>query len=177
VNEVDTRAHGPLTAEQPKRLHAALRLVLTVAGSFAVAVLLYRLSLYIRGPDYAHGRPWVASSKGYDCRPELKLCGDTKTAIFFHTELQDNPWLEIDLGEPISISHVIVKNRSDCCPDRAVPLMIEVAVEKDHFTEVARREQNFDLWDARFKPHTARYLRLSVPRRTFLHLEQVEVRR
>jgi hypothetical protein len=72
---------------------------------------------------------------------------------------------------------VIVKNRQDCCHERAVPLMVEVAVEKGHFTEVARREQAFDVWDARFTPHTARYLRLTVTRRSFLHLESVEVRR
>lgn len=174
---MNTEASGSVDPLVPKRLHPALRMLVTLAATFATAVLLYQLSLYFRGPDYALGRPWVASSKMYECRPQANSCGDAATSIFFHTAEQDRPWLEIDLGEPVSISHVIVTNRRDCCHDRAVPLMVEVAVEKDRFTEVARREIPFDVWDARFSPRTARYLRLTVTRRSFLHLEKVEVRR
>jgi hypothetical protein len=76
---METEANSPLTAVAPKRLPAVARLVLTIAGTFAVAVLLYRLSLYIRGPDYALGRPWVASSKMYECRPEDRIAPGSRS--------------------------------------------------------------------------------------------------
>jgi hypothetical protein len=164
-------------ADRTARWGALLRIAATVVGALFLSFLLYQLSLLIRGPDYALGKPWRASSSAFSCRPERSSCGGASTSIFFHTAEEQRPWLEIDLGAPVSFSEVIVHNRSDCCLERAAPLLIEAGNHRDHLVQIARREEPFDVWHARFKPQTARYLKLSVQRRSILHLERVEVRR
>ena len=159
------------------RWGASFRIGLTILGALVFSFLLYQLSLVIRGPDYALGKPWRASSNLFKCKPEANSCGGATTAIFFHTNEEDKPWVEIDLGEPVTFSEVIVHNRTDCCKERAIPLMIEAGRDANHLVQIARREEPFDVWHARFKSQTSRYLRLTVPRRSILHLDRIEVRR
>jgi F5/8 type C domain len=159
------------------RWGSSVRIGLTILGAVLFSFLLYQLSLVIRGPDYALGKPWRASSSMFRCKPEANSCGGANTTIFFHTNDQEKPWVEIDLGEPVTFSEVVVHNRSDCCQERASPLMLEAGPDPEHLVQIARREEPFDVWHARFKSQTSRYLRLTVPRRSILHLERIEVRR
>jgi hypothetical protein len=177
MNDLEVQAPAAGATVEQRRERPLLRLGLMVFAVIVTALLLYRLSVFIRGPDYALGRRWTASSMLYPCYPERKECGGAVTTMFFCTVEEEHPWLEIDLGEPVWFSLVSVKNRIDCCQDRAVPMVIEVSMDRKHYVEVAQRDKIFDLWDARFQGRTARYLRLTVTRRTFLHLEHVEVRR
>lgn len=96
--------------------------------------------------------------------------------MFFQTQEEKEPWLEIDLGREVPFDEVEVTNRSDCCPDRAVPLVVEVSRDGVHFKEVSRRMDTFSVWHSRFARQTARYVRLRVLRRTIFHLDQVAVR-
>lgn len=128
------------------------------------------------GPDLAEGRPWRASSSYAVCRPAEHRCAGTTTKMFFHTEEEKNPWLEIDLGKPQSFNRVDVTNRDDCCPDRAVPLVIEASADAKSWKQLARQDRTFTVWEAEFAPETARYVRLRVPRRSILHLSKVSVR-
>lgn len=130
----------------------------------------------LEGPDLALGKPWRASSVGVECHPRKNECGGAQTAIFFHTNEEDSPWVEIDLRSAQSFSHVEVVNRDDCCLDRAVPLIIEVGNDREHWREVVRRPDSFREWDATFKPVSARYLRLRVDRHSTLHLVRISVR-
>ncbi len=100
--------------------------------------------------------------------------GDTIT-LGFHTDFQEDPWLLIDLGSMHPIHEVIVYNRSDCCTDRAVPMIIEVSPDGIRFTQVARKEEIFTRWDATFQSTQARFVRVKVKKKTFLHLAEVEV--
>lgn len=127
-------------------------------------------------PDLAAGKPWRASSSLDTCKPQEHTCTSTRTDIFFHTVEEAEPWVEIDLGRPTGFSLVDVTNRSDCCPDRAVPLAIEVSNDQKTWREVARRRDTFSQWRAKFAPQTARYVRLRTLRRSLLHLEKVAVR-
>jgi len=130
----------------------------------------------LQGPDLALGKPWRTSSKYTDCHPQKNECGGAQTAIFFHTEDEDSPWVEIDLGKPQAFSRIEVINRDDCCLERAVPLIAEVSTDREHWREVARRADSFRTWDATFRPATARYVRLRVNRHSALHLVRVSVR-
>jgi hypothetical protein len=125
--------------------------------------------------DLAAGRPWTASSAlaGYDASG-VNPAGLAE-AIFFCTVDQDSPWVRIDLGSAKSIDEVVVKNRSDCCAERAVPLAIEVSTNDREFAEVTRREDSFSTWNARFAKVDARYVRLRGLRKTYLHLRNVKV--
>jgi len=103
------------------------------------------------------------------------MTADGSNTHFFSTQAEDSPWIEFDLGSIASISYVRVINRLDCCQERAVPLVIEVADQRRTWSEVARREESFVLWSATFRRRPARYVRLRVARPSILHLSYVEI--
>jgi len=129
----------------------------------------------IRGTDFAAGKPWRASSIAYECKPAERSCGGGTTAILFHTQEQDQPWVVFDLGSPQKLARVEVVNREDCCGERAAPLVFETSTDGEKFHEVTRTTEPFDVWETTFKPVTARYVRLRVDRRSYLHLVRVSV--
>lgn len=129
-----------------------------------------------RAPDIALGKPWRASSTLEKCKPAEHYCASAKTDIFFHTVEEQEPWVEIDLGKPTRFSVVDITNRTDCCPDRAVPIVIEVGNDQAAWHKVASRKETFTEWHAQFAPQTARYVRVRSTRRTVFHLEKVAVR-
>lgn len=149
---------------------------LVVLGAALVAIPLVLLNRLEAGRDLAVGKAWTASSHLPDvgCTSPLQICSASPD-YFFHTLEEDNPWLTIDLGAQKSISAVRVKNRADCCADRAVPLLIETSLDNKSWQRAARRTEEFTDWKAKFAPVTARFVRLQVPRRTLLHLQAVRV--
>jgi hypothetical protein len=48
-------------------------------------------------------------------------------------------------------------------------------VDGKTFTQVARNDNPFLVWDAKFHPTTARYVRLKCEKKTYLHLNEVTV--
>ncbi|MBK7858080.1 MAG: discoidin domain-containing protein [Archangiaceae bacterium] len=127
--------------------------------------------------DLARNASWRTSSTFAVCQPAAHSCASAPTDIFFHTQEEDSPWLELDLKEPRTFSEVRVVNRSDCCAERAQPLVVELSDDAKQWREVARHDQVFSLWSARFASQTARYVRLRVPRKTAFHLVSVQVYR
>jgi len=133
------------------------------------------LSKVTQGPDLAHGKPWRASSKAFDCHPEQNECGGARSAMFFHTNDEDNPWVEFDLGAPTSIGRIQVVNREDCCAERVVPLVVEVGDDRQHWRPVARATETFREWEQSFDQVKARYVRLRIDRHSALHLVRVSL--
>jgi hypothetical protein len=126
--------------------------------------------------DLARGKPWQTSSEWARCVPAEHTCGGTSdTDILFHTREEQSPWFEVDLGKPLEFTKVYVRNREDCCQDRAVPLVVEVSSDRRHWKEVARRNGVFKTWTAKFSSQTARWVRLRVDAKTMFHLEIVRV--
>jgi hypothetical protein len=159
-----------------------MRRVVRIGGILAMgamlAVAIPRLPAWIvEHRDLGRGRPWVASSRFAEggCVSPFQSCPDSPS-YFFHTLEEDNPWLSIDLQSIRRVSGVEVINRSDCCSDRAVPLVVEVSIDQKRWRQVARRNADFTDWKSMFAPTPARWVRLSVRRRTFLHLQEVRVR-
>jgi len=126
------------------------------------------------GPNLAAGKPFRLSSSfsGWAACVANNGCN----GLMFHTETEPNPWVELDLGAPKKVSRVEVINRGDCCADRATPLVVEVSTDRATWTPVARRNEPFGSWGASFPARVARYVRLTVPRRTVLHLQAIAVR-
>lgn len=148
------------------------RVVLAV---LVVAVLVLVGARLSRPVDLAAGKPWRTSSKWIDCDPNIGRCGSHVTLVLFHTNEDESPWFEIDLQQPTAFSSVTVVNRSDFMPERAVPLILEVSDDQATWTELARRNEVFSRWSPSFPKVTKRFVRVRVPRRTFLHLEGVQV--
>lgn len=167
---------GPERRVQQLAFQRALRL----SVCFVCVSLLAFGTLRVRAwnqlrPNLATGKAWRTSSTRYVCEPAIGLCGGKSTAIFFHTNEEPNPWIEYDLGTVMRFSRVYVRNRNDAAPDRAIPLVVEVSSDRDHWKTRARQRETFTTWTAKFAPVWARYVRLRVARRSLLHLEEVRV--
>ena len=129
----------------------------------------------VDGAEIATGKPFVASSVS----PSFGLVGRTNEPVlfdlFFHTLEEDHPWIKIDLERVESVGRFTINNRRDCCAERAIPLVVEVSLDAEAWTQVARRDEAFSDWTATINPIKARHIRISVPRRTPLHLTRVLV--
>jgi hypothetical protein len=145
-------------------------LVAAIAGLVVASMLIVRRVK--RGPELSHGRPTKQSSSLAQCAPPAYRCG---VNLLFHTNTEDSPWYMVDLGPGKSVSSVEIENRTDCCKERALPLVIEVSSDAKTWREVARRDEAFDEWTARFPRQPAAYVRLRVPRATALHLKSVDI--
>ena len=146
---------------------------------FAIVVVLGALSLgreLALPPDLAENKPWRASSEYAGFSATEGVCDGRKTAIFFHTKREPRPWVEIDLEKETAIRRVDVKNRRDCCHDRAWPLVIEGSIDGKEWTELARKKGPFYAWTAEFPETKVRYVRARALKRTYLHLESIAVR-
>lgn len=126
--------------------------------------------------ELSAGKPWRASSKleGGGCTSPAQQCAES-TGFFFHTVEETNPWVEFDLGSVQKISKVVVENRSDCCGDRANPLVIEVSTDQKHWKKIARHDGEFTSWQAQFSPVQDRYLRVRLLKQNYLHLNAVHI--
>jgi hypothetical protein len=143
-----------------------------------VAVVVSGIALVARlleKTDLAEGRPFRASSAAYTCHPERETCAGLDIKIAFHTNQEASPWYEVDLGAPRRVRSALVRNRSDCCMDRAVPLILEVSTDGASFNPVAERTTPFLVWAPSFPEIEARFVRVRVPRETTLHLERLSV--
>jgi hypothetical protein len=138
-------------------------------GLAAVALLLvaYGVRVLVLGPNLVSGKPFRTSS-------DWALC--PCDGLFFHTNRENNPWLEYDLGKPKAIHRIEIKNRPDCCEERAIPLIVEMSTDRAKWTEVVRRDEVFTTWTAEFPKRIARYVRFRVPRVTELHFNEVVLR-
>lgn len=154
----------------------ALRLIrlatVPLAGALVAVTV---LALWPEKPDIARNKPWQASSALAQCNPEQAECAGTRTLIRFHTKYQDNPWFEYDMQAPVQFSSMTIRNRGDGNSERAVPLIVEVSDDRQTYREIARKKSDFSVWRPSFPAQQARYVRLRVPRSTFLHLEEVQV--
>ena len=144
------------------RLAAVVVALLTIVFAIRTATL---------GPNLAKRKPFRTSSTLPEC-----ATGDGCDDVLFHTRYENEPWVEFDLGGTKKISRIQVVNRSQCCQDRAVPLIAEVSNDHSHWKEVARQDTEFTTWKVRLPPTATAYVRLRVPRATYLHLIDVTIR-
>jgi F5/8 type C domain len=171
-----------LAAQEPTAEIRSLlrqRHVRVLAALFAATALFVAsnsaLESAMRTPDLAMGKPWRTSSSLADCKPAEHACAGSQTDILFHTAEEKGPWFELDLGAPTEFSKVVLVNRSDCCSERAFPVAIEVSSDAQAWTQVAQRSKAYGTWTATFSTTRARYVRVHSLKKTYLHLERVEV--
>jgi hypothetical protein len=158
-------------------LKRLLRLALpVVALALVVGGSLFAVERAEQAKDVLRGKPWVASSRWPEggCTSPAQECAGSPM-YFFATGEEDSPWIEFDLGSPQGVSGFRIVNRKDCCQERAVPLVIEVSLDHSKWTEVARKTDEFRSWKGSFPSTPARWVRLKVPRRSFLHLAAVRL--
>ena len=122
---------------------------------------------------------------GWAGTPAAAVNGQASGRFAFHTDLTPNPAWEVDLQTVQQLKAVRVFNRGDACQERALGLRVEVSADGQTYSLLHTQTTPFGgladgapaLLDLRATqpPVCARYLRLSLPREDYLHLDQVEV--
>jgi F5/8 type C domain len=141
---------------------AGVALAAAVAWVFVLDPFWYR--------DQLRGARFTVSS-AYPGYPREGAVIGVRGALF-HTVSEDHPWVELDLGEPRTLSRMRVVNR-DQARGRAVPLVVEGSLDRVHWRELGRRHDPFRVWRFDLPGGPFRYFRLSVPRTTFFHLASI----
>jgi len=100
----------------------------------------------------------------------------------FHTNQDNNPWWQVDLGESRELWRVVVYNRNDCA-DRAARIMVLLSDKRKKGWRTVYRHNGTGFWGARDKKplivyvegQKARFVRMQLPGHNYLHLDEVEV--
>ena len=99
----------------------------------------------------------------------------------FHTQLEDRPWWQVDLGQVQPLDHALLYNREDCAGRIARVLML-LSDDGQSWRQVWQNDGTVFHGGTDGKPmrvalpgQRARYVRLQQPGREFLHLDEVEV--
>jgi hypothetical protein len=133
-----------------------------------VALVTAAWSLF--GPaDLTRRATRTLSSELGDCK--RGECGDAT----FHIRHESSPWVRYDFGAQQELRSIAVRNRTDCCYERAIPLVVETSDDGKIWSERVRTERPFVDWSATFRAR-ARFLRLRIAGTSYLHLKSVTIR-
>jgi hypothetical protein len=127
-------------------------------------------------PDLALHRPVTVSSQfpGQGTDHTLLVDGDHDN-LGFHTNIDPQSWVTIDLGAVKKFDKIVVYNRADGYEERAVPIKIEVSNDNVHWKQIAERKDVFDKWTAKHLHAEGRYVRLKNTPPNYFHLAEVEI--
>lgn len=97
----------------------------------------------------------------------------------FHTDIEDNPWWQVDLGGIATITEIHVINTTDQTRDRFRDFTLSVSIDGTAWVDLLEKRDGLPVeapvvWAG---PGTAwaRFVRVTLLGRNFLHLNQVEV--
>ncbi|XP_078595835.1 uncharacterized protein LOC144872941 [Branchiostoma floridae x Branchiostoma japonicum] len=86
-------------------------------------------------PNVAAGRRAYQSSVHGEGIPGRAVDGGRSTSwghnSCTHTVTENNPWWYVDLGKTVTVDHVAIVNRLDCCAERITPLDVHVGQSTD----------------------------------------------
>lgn len=99
----------------------------------------------------------------------------------FHTDYEENPWWQVDLGARHSLSYALLYNRQDCCIERAKTLEVLLSNDGQSWQSVYKHDGSVfggaDGHPLRVELgcQKARFLRVQLRETNYLHLDEVEI--
>jgi hypothetical protein len=107
------------------------------------------------------------------------LSGSCASGFAFHTEPESNPWVTIDLGREAAITGVLVRNRTDCCQERAAGLRLQISGDGQRWREIWKADSVQASWEIPLlgQKLRTRYVRFDThpEKPTPLHLQHLEI--
>jgi hypothetical protein len=160
------------------RANRALRI--TVAALLLAYALYALIDGVVTPRNLALHKPASASSQRFDATPPSGVTnGDLESNFGVHTNDEPNPWVQVDLGAPLTIHEVSVYNRGDGYQGEMVPLVLQLSDDGRVFTEVARREELFTQdkpWVVKLAKQRTRYVRVQLQRsHGYIALSEIKV--
>lgn len=144
------------------------------------------------GPNRAAGKPALQSSicvwsrrPGRDADASGAVTGEINGFYNFHTNFEPNPWWRVDLQAPHRIGEVRIYNylSDPGISGRSSRFWLEISLDDQHWGVVYERTDDTPFGGADGHPFiwrpsaetVARYVRISLRGKQWLHLDQVEV--
>ena len=100
----------------------------------------------------------------------------------FHTDQQDQPWWQVDLGKACPLDRVVVWNRCTADATRAARLKVLLSPDGKAWTQAYQHDgtpfqgaSDQKPLSAPMKGAEARFVRIQAPETTWLHLDEIEV--
>ncbi len=147
------------------------RALLTLVGAAALSVPVFT---YFRFASDSFRYRASSAHKGF---PSEGFIGRIYAfGLVVHTQQERAPWIEIDLEQTRPIRRITLKNRADCCHERGLPMVVEVAGEDKAWQELGQRTKPFDRWDLNFPERQARWIRIRSTANTVLHFREIKVK-
>jgi hypothetical protein len=112
------------------------------------------------------------------CTPDKFTDGVTVGTYGVHTNKEEMPWVQVDLGDVHRIDMVKIYNRGDAGFDDGLPMTLLFSEDGAAFLPVDTREQSFDQWTPwtfEAQKMRARYLRVNGARGKWVALNEMEV--
>ena len=100
----------------------------------------------------------------------------------FHTQVEEKPWWQVDLGQSLALDRVLLFNRCDSYATRNGRIIVLLSDDGKNFRQAYQHNGTTFLGFSDNKPltiplngATGRYLRLQLPGKSYFHLDEVEV--
>ncbi len=159
--------------------------VVLIAGPFLLAekITVERIEAdWLRQEQVRHSKAAPAGGRVTTEQDAIGACDGVKDGKWgFHTENQDNPWWQIDMGESMPLERIVIYNRCDFA-DRASRLAVLISDDAETFRQFYKHDGTafFGHTDGKplvvgFDGAKARYVRLQQPGRNYFHLDEVEI--
>jgi hypothetical protein len=119
-----------------------------------------------------------SSFPGASCPPGGLTDGVTSGAYGVHTNKEENPWVQVDLGDLYRIDTVKVYNRGDGWFDEGLPMTLELSENGTDFVEAETRSKSFGdwvPWTAHVGKKKARFVRVRGKKGAYVTLGEIEV--
>ncbi len=102
----------------------------------------------------------------------------------FHTQQEEGPWWQVDLGQTLPLDRIVIYNRGDGVGGRAAHLKVLLSDNAQDWRLLYQHDGSEFHGHSDQKPlqvaagnETARYVRIQLPDREYLHLDEVQVYR
>lgn len=124
-------------------------------------------SIY-RGTGFDHG-PRFGCDGILECRPQ-------EPQLLVHTMLEDRPWWQVDLGRELPLTGLKLYNRIACCQEKARTVQVLLSSDGSNWRKTYSHDgSTFKVLAVDLAGQKARYVRLQLAERNFLHFQECEV--
>ena len=152
----------------------------TVLAVVVVALLGFGVSALLRGENVALRKSVTVSSihPASTSLPSGLTDGVTTGSYGVHTNLGENPWVQVDLAAVYAIDRVKIYNRGDGYYDDGLPMVLQFSLDGTSFQDVETRATGFSQlqpWTAKTHGRRARYVRVKGAKGKYVSLSELEV--
>ena len=100
----------------------------------------------------------------------------------FHTQNEEKPWWQVDLGKSVALKRIVLYNRCDGMAGRNAKIIVLLSDDAENFRQAYQHDGSVfyghsdkRAMSAPLGGAKARYVRLTLPGRSYFHLDEVEI--